>query len=70
MHVDAGHMDLVGVKAAQRHDFLDLGHADLAAGGGGSVEVARRLAEDEVARGVGLPGLDDRRSATMPRSRI
>src|SRR5688572_19623186 len=52
-------MDAVGVEAADRHDFLDLDHADLAAGRGGQVEVARGLAEYEVAGFVGFPRLDD-----------
>jgi hypothetical protein len=47
-------------RAAHRHDFFDLDDADLAAGRGGLVEVARGLAEHEVAGLVGLPGLDER----------
>ena len=60
MHIDAGQVDGVRVQAAQGHDFFNLDHADLAAGGGGRVEVAGRLAEHQVARRVGLPRLDDR----------
>src|SRR3546814_3044171 len=41
-------------------DFLDLGDADLCRGRHRLVEVARGLAEDEVAALVGLPSLDDR----------
>src|SRR3546814_9795737 len=41
-------------------DFLDLGDADLCRGRHRLVEVARGLAEDEVAALVGLPPLDDR----------
>src|SRR5205085_5930354 len=53
-------MDAVGIERADRHDLLDLGDADLAAGGGRQVEVARGLAEHEVAALVRLPSLDDR----------
>jgi hypothetical protein len=49
-----------GSRLADRHDLLDLGDADLAAGRGRLVEVARGLAEHEVAALVGLPALDDR----------
>ena len=52
-------MDAVGIEAADRHDLLDLGDADLAAGRRGLVEVAGGLAEHEVAALVGLPALDD-----------
>ena len=38
---------------------LDLDHADLAAGGRGLVEIARGLAENEVAGFIRLPCLDD-----------
>ena len=53
-------MDAVGVKAANRHHFLHLNHADLAAGGGGQIEVAGRLAEDKVTAFIGFPRFDDR----------
>src|SRR5688572_620993 len=59
LHIDRRHMDAIGVEAADRHDLLDLGDADPAAGRRRLVEVARRLAEHEVARLVGLPALDD-----------
>lgn len=49
MHVDPRQVDLIGVETADRHDLLDLGHADLATGGGRRIEVAGRLAEDEIA---------------------
>src|SRR4029453_14115942 len=54
-------MDAVGVEAADWHDLLHFGDADLARGGGRLVEVARGLAEHEVAALVGLPALDDRK---------
>src|SRR3546814_14669595 len=53
-------VDRVGVEAADGDDFLDLGDADLCRGRHRLVEVARGLAEDEVAALVGLPPLDDR----------
>ena len=59
MHVDTGCVDGVRVQRAERYDFLDFGHAHLAAGGGGGAEVAGGLAEDEVAGRVRLPRLDD-----------
>src|SRR3990167_3439846 len=59
VHIDARQVDGVGIKAAQRHDFFHLHNADLTGGRGGRVEVARRLAEHKVARGIGLPRLYD-----------
>src|SRR5207302_10472611 len=53
-------MDAVGVERAHGHDLLDFRDADLAAGRGRQVEVARGLAEDEVAALVRLPAFDDR----------
>ncbi len=50
---------MVRVDAADGHDLLDLGDADLAGGRHRLVEVARGLAEDEVAALVRLPALDD-----------
>ena len=66
MHIDARQVDLVGVKRPQRHDLFDLGDANLAAGGGRHVEVARRLAEHQVAGWVRLPCLDDRKIGNDP----
>src|SRR5438552_18312066 len=53
-------MDAVGVERTDRHDLLDLGDADTSASRGGLVEVARGLAEHEVAALIRLPALDDR----------
>ena len=55
-----GRWMLVGIERSGRHDLLDLDHADLAAHRRRRVEVARGLAEDQVAGVVRLPGLDDR----------
>ncbi|MNV64015.1 hypothetical protein D3C71_1566390 [compost metagenome] len=52
-------MDVVGVQRADGDDLLDLDDRDLAGGGHHRVEVAGRLAEDQIAALVGLPGLDD-----------
>src|SRR3546814_8190265 len=60
LHIDSGEVDRVGVEAADGDDFLDLGDADLCRGRHRLVEVARGLAEDEVAALVGLPPLDER----------
>ena len=59
MHINAGQVDVIGIKAADRHNFFDLHDADLAAHGCGRIEVARCLAEDCVARGIRLPCFDD-----------
>ena len=59
-------MDAVGVEAALGHDFLDLYHGHLAGGRHVRVEVARGLAEHQVARGVGAPRLDDRQISAQP----
>ncbi len=59
VHIDAGQVDVIGIEAARRHDLFDLDDTDLAAHGGGRVEVARGLAEHQVTRRIGLPGLDD-----------
>src|SRR6185295_1869091 len=58
VHVDRRQMNAVGIERADRHDLLDLGNTHLAAGRGRLVEVARGLAEHEVAALVGLPPLD------------
>lgn len=52
-------MDLIGGELAGGNDLLDLSNADLAGGGGGGVEVAGGLVEDEVAASVGLVRLDE-----------
>ena len=52
---------LVRVDLAGRHQLLDLGDGHLAGRRHHRVEVARGLPVDEVALGVALPGLDDRR---------
>ncbi len=57
--VDAGQVNLVRIELAGLNHFFDLGDRDPAGFGAGFVEIARRLAEDEVARLVRLPGLDD-----------
>src|SRR3546814_1851773 len=60
LHVNAGNVDAVGVEAARGDDFLHFHHRDLACRGGGRIEIARRLAEDEIARLVRFPGLHNR----------
>src|SRR5215210_2626755 len=52
-------MDAVRVERADGDDLLDLGDAGPAAGRRRQVEIARGLAEHEVAAFVGLPALDD-----------
>ena len=53
-------MDAVGIERSDRHDFLDLGHAYLARSRHRLIEIARGLAEDQVAAFIRLPALDDR----------
>ena len=48
-------MDAVRIKSADRHYFFNLDHAHLAAGCGGQIKIARRLAENKVAALVGFP---------------
>src|SRR5678816_1566888 len=52
-------MDAVGIEAADGHNLLYLGDADLAAGRGRLIEIAGGLAEHEVAAFVRLPALDN-----------
>ena len=56
-------MDVVGIDGAHRHQLLDLGDADLGRRRHHRIEVPRRLAIDEVARGVALPRLHQREVA-------
>ena len=60
LHEDARRVHVIGIDLADLHDLLGLGDADAARGRGHRIEVARRLAIDEVAGLVGLPGLDER----------
>ena len=48
-------MNAVRVERTHRDNFLHLNHADFAAGCGGLVEIARSLAEDQVAGFIRLP---------------
>ena len=59
LHIHAGKVDAVRIEAADRNNFFDFDNADLAAGGGGLIEVARSLAKNEVARRIGFPCLHD-----------
>src|SRR3954469_22577737 len=49
LYVDGWRVDVVGVELADLDQFLDLGDADLGGARHHRIEVARRLAEDEVA---------------------
>ena len=53
-------MDLVGIELADLDELLDLGHADLAAGGDHRVEVPGGFSKNEVAGFVALPRLHER----------
>ncbi len=59
LHVDALRVDVVGVDLAGLHHLLRLHDGHLAGRRHHRVEVARRLAEDQVALGVGLEGMDE-----------
>jgi hypothetical protein len=58
--VDARQVDGVGLQGTQRHDLFHFDDGHLAGHGHRGVEVARGQAEHQVARDVGLPGLDQR----------
>src|SRR3546814_798706 len=60
LHIDARQVDAIGVEAADGHDLLDLGDADLRGGRHRLVEIACGLAENQITALVGLPSLDDR----------
>ena len=58
--VDARHVDVVRIELTHGNQMLDLGHADLAAGGDHRIEVACGFAKQQIAVCVALPRLDDR----------
>src|SRR5580698_8857927 len=63
LDVDRRQVDMVGVELADLDELLDLDDRDLAGLRAQRVEVARRLAEHEVAPAVALPRLYDRELA-------
>ena len=60
LHENARRDDLVGVDLARLDEMLDLGDRHLAGGRHHRIEIPRRLAIDEIAFGIGLPGMDER----------
>src|SRR6266851_41512 len=56
---DPGRVNLVGVDLAGLDQVLDLGDGDARRRRHDRIEITRRLAIDEVALGVALPGVDD-----------
>ena len=64
--IDAGGVDAVGAQLARRDDLLDFGHGDGAGCSHHRIEVPRRLAIDQIALSVALPGLDDREVGLQP----
>src|SRR6185312_13028557 len=66
LHENAGGVDLVWLDLAGIDELLDLHDGDLGGGRHHRVEVARGLAEDEVALAVRLPGMDDRQVGEEP----
>ncbi len=57
---------MVGIEGPGRHDLLDLGDGHLASGRHVRIEVAGGLSVDEIAFGVRLPCLDDRKVGAQP----
>src|SRR3954463_1122174 len=57
LHVDAGGMDLVGIKFADFNQLFHFRDRDLASAGDHGAEVAGRLAIDEIAPLIALPRL-------------
>src|SRR3546814_10932992 len=58
---------MVRIEAAGRNDFLDFRDRDLPCRRHVRIEVSGSLSIDEIAFGVGLPGLDDRDVRSEPR---
>jgi hypothetical protein len=58
--IDAGGVDVVWIQFADGDDVFYFGDGGASAGGCHGIEVAGGLAVDQVAAGVGLPGLDQR----------
>src|SRR6185295_8668972 len=63
LDVDRRQVDQVGVERADRDELLDLDDGHLAGLGAQRVEVARGLAEHQVAPAIAAPRLDDREVA-------
>jgi len=61
-------MDLIGIEAADVDQLLDLGHHLGAGRGHHRIEVPRGLSIDQIALGIGFPGLMIDKSAVSPRS--
>ena len=57
---DAGGDDVVRIDLPGFNQVLDLHHHGFAGGGHDRIEVPRGLSIDQIALGVGLPGMDDR----------
>ena len=58
--INAGSHDLVGIELTHLHQLLDLGNGDPRRRRHHRIEIARRLAIEEVAPAVALPCLDQR----------
>ena len=58
--VDARRDDVVGVDIARLHQVLDLRDGDFPGGRHHRIEVTRGLSIDEIAFGIGHPGMHDR----------
>src|SRR4030088_3457935 len=60
-HEHARRDDVVGIDLAWLDQILDLGNGDLPGRGHHRIEIARGLAINEIALGISLPGMNDRK---------
>src|SRR6476646_8452201 len=63
---DAGGVDMVGIDLSGRDEMLDLGDGDARRRRHDRIKITRRLAIDEVALGIALPGMDDGETGEQP----
>src|SRR5450432_190297 len=63
---DPRRVDVVGIDLAGRDEMLDLGDGEARRRRHDRVEIARRLAIDEIALGIALPGVDDGEIGEQP----
>src|SRR5258708_38479127 len=65
IYVDTGRVDLIGRELARFDELLDFGDDVVGGSGHHGIEIARGLAEDEIAPAVALPGFDKREVAAQ-----
>ena len=59
-------VDVIGIDCACLHDLLHFGDGHFPGGGHVGIEIARGLAENEIAGCIGFPGLHDRKVRPQP----